>query len=141
MLYLPLTKSVFAEEVPSHIVGRVIDQQQNPVVYGKITFQNESTNLETNVYTDIDGSYQISVPDGIYSITIRGSYKNNNIQYSTSEKVDGDMIKDFSVEVSTKGNPNRNSDVFNQNMLIVYPLIIVPVLFGVMLFVLRKKMR
>lgn len=69
LLLIMSTPVAFAADY--RVSGRILDQKNNPVTQGAVVFSDASGRAVAAATSDISGMYDMTVPEGTYTITIQ----------------------------------------------------------------------
>lgn len=129
-LFLFLPRVAFAVVAESQISGRVVDSQGNAIVNSEIVLTDENGNV-SKAFTDSEGQYKASVPNGTYSISVKGPQGSDMPSSETNGQIiSGQTTRDFTLST----NPQYNSAKYASQQ-VINNKIITYVLFGILIVV------
>lgn len=134
-IFLFLPQIVLAADF--QVRGKVIDNQNNPIVNGEVIFADKDGKTVVNAFTNMNGTYLLSVPIGTYTVLVKGPLGSNLPQSSTvGQIISGDTVRDFTIATNFQGETKKipGKPQIDTNTIIIYVLAGVLVLLALAIF-------
>lgn len=132
---LVFTPYVYAANI--RIQGKVVDGANNPIGMGSIVLVDGAGKTITAATTDGSGRYDITAPNGIYTITISGPQGSNITPTTLKDQVlSNDSQRDFALSTPQPAKAIKSTIPYAAIAVVV--LVIVTSV-GIFLFLKRRK--
>lgn len=138
LLFCSLVKPILAVEVK--VTGKIFDQKNNPVTPGVIVFETSDGKTVAAATSDPSGYYELSVPQGTYTITAQGpkGLGLESLKFS-NKTISSPTVLNFTLKTPESVLAKKAGPGGNLKAIIAGGIICGIILITVALFVLKKK--